>query len=144
MTMGGLEQKRRMFFDRMGIGPLVDFTANGNQYHMGYYLADDIYLTWPVFMKMTSFPTELKRTYFSLRQEAARKDVEQAFSVLQSCWALVKGPTQFFYEGDITDIIYVAIVLHNMIMDDEGEEVDNVPVEHIAGPSYGVADALFI
>ena len=56
-----------------------------------------------------------------------------------SRWALVKGPTRFFYEDDITGIIYAAIVLHSMIMENKGEDAINVPIEHIAGPSHGVA-----
>lgn len=122
-----------------GISFLVDFTANDNQYHMVYYLADDIYLTWSVFVRTISCSIEPKRIYFAQRQEAARKDVEWAFYVLQARWALVNGPTRFFYKGDITDIIYAAIVLHNMIVEDEGEEVANVPVEPTVGPSHGVA-----
>ncbi|XP_047952863.1 uncharacterized protein LOC125198588 [Salvia hispanica] len=62
---------------------------------MGYYLADGI------------------------AQESARNDVERAFGVLQSRFALVKGPTRFFYQGDIADIMYACIIMHNMIIDDE-------------------------
>ncbi|XP_047965191.1 uncharacterized protein LOC125209646 [Salvia hispanica] len=46
------------------------------------------------------------RKYFARAQESARKDVERAFGVLQSRFALVKGPTRFFYQGDIADIMY--------------------------------------
>ena len=77
--------------------------------------------------------------YFAQRQEAARKDVERAFGVLQSRFALVKGPARFFYKGDLTDIIYAAIVLHNMIVESDDEDVTDVPVEDIAGSSHGVA-----
>ncbi|XP_047966060.1 uncharacterized protein LOC125210561 [Salvia hispanica] len=106
---------------------------------MGYYLADGIYPKWPIFVKTISCPTEEKRSYFAQRQEAARKRVERAFGVLQSRFALVKGPTRFFYKGDITDIIYAAIVLHNMIVESKDEDVADVPVEDIAGSSHGVA-----
>ncbi|XP_074267108.1 uncharacterized protein LOC141590413 [Silene latifolia] len=34
-----------------GRGPNVQFTVNGSQYNMGYYLADDIYPEWHVFVK---------------------------------------------------------------------------------------------
>ncbi|XP_047953192.1 uncharacterized protein LOC125199069 [Salvia hispanica] len=133
-------QSSPLFNDQcQGIGPLVNFTANGNQYQMGYYLADGIYPKWPVFVKTISCPTEEKRSYFAQRQEAARKDVERAFGVLQSRFALVKGPARFFYKGDLTDIIYAAIVLHNMIVESDDEDVTDVPVEDIAGSSHGVA-----
>ncbi|XP_042005900.1 uncharacterized protein LOC121754642 [Salvia splendens] len=68
-----------------GLGPAIYFTVNGNPYKMGYYLADGIYPSWPVFSKMIRCPTESKRAYFTQNQEVARKDVEQAFSVLQAC-----------------------------------------------------------
>ncbi|XP_047979128.1 uncharacterized protein LOC125221044 [Salvia hispanica] len=56
---------------------VIKFTANGRQHHMRYYLADDIYPSWPVFLKMISFPTDLKRAFFAQRQESARKDMER-------------------------------------------------------------------
>ncbi|XP_047961523.1 uncharacterized protein LOC125206293 [Salvia hispanica] len=58
-----------------GNGPVIKFTVNGRQYHMGYYLDDDIYPRWPVFLKTISCPTDERRELFASRQEAARKDV---------------------------------------------------------------------
>ena len=34
-----------------GVGPTINFVANGNRHDMGYYLADEIYPRWPVFVK---------------------------------------------------------------------------------------------
>ena len=76
----------------LGVGPAVSFVANGNQHNMGYYFADGIYPMWPVFVKMIRCATEDRKKYFASRQEAARKDVERAFGVLQSRWTVVKGP----------------------------------------------------
>ncbi|XP_042012054.1 uncharacterized protein LOC121760459 [Salvia splendens] len=67
-----------------GLGPAIDFTVNDNPYKMGYYLADDIYPSWPIFFKTIRCSTEPKRAYFAQKQEAARKDVERAFGVLQA------------------------------------------------------------
>ena len=75
--------------------PTIEVTANGRQYHMGYYLADGIYPRWPVFVKTISCPMGDKRLLFAAKQEAAQKDVERAYGMLQSRWAIVKGPARF-------------------------------------------------
>ncbi|XP_047979474.1 uncharacterized protein LOC125221398 [Salvia hispanica] len=66
----------------------ANFVANDNHHNMGYYLADGIYPSWPVFMKSIKHPVGPKKNYFATRQEAARKDVERAFGALQSRWAM--------------------------------------------------------
>ncbi|XP_047948785.1 uncharacterized protein LOC125194570 [Salvia hispanica] len=103
-----------LFNERInGLGPSIEFTANGNVHNMGYYLADGIYPQWPVFLKTIRCPLGDRRRYFARAQESARKDVERAFGVLQSRFALVKGPTRFFYQGDIADIMYACIDVTN-------------------------------
>jgi hypothetical protein len=46
--------------------------------------------------------------------------VEQAFGVLQSCFAIVWGPTQLWDEETLNAIMTTCIIMHNMIIDDEG------------------------
>ncbi|XP_047979043.1 uncharacterized protein LOC125220959 [Salvia hispanica] len=80
------------------------------------------------------------RKYFARAQESARKDVERAFGVLQARFALVKGPTRFYYQGDIADIMYACIIMHNMIIEDEHEGVLNVTNDtSVASSSHGVS-----
>nr|KYP39171.1 hypothetical protein KK1_039535 [Cajanus cajan] len=43
----------------------VNFTVNGTQYDMGYYLADDIYPEFATFVKTTSMPQGEKRKLFA-------------------------------------------------------------------------------
>ncbi|XP_042051326.1 uncharacterized protein LOC121796569 [Salvia splendens] len=75
---------------------------------------------------MTSFleddllPNVAKRALFAQRQESARKDVERGFGVLQARWAIVKGPTRSWYMHHIANVMYACIILHNMIIHDEG------------------------
>ncbi|XP_047938127.1 uncharacterized protein LOC125185608 [Salvia hispanica] len=59
------------------------------------------------------------------KQESARKDVERAFGVLQSRWAIVKGPTRFWYKDVIADVMYACIIMHNMIVEQERGHVTN-------------------
>ncbi|XP_047973455.1 uncharacterized protein LOC125215918 [Salvia hispanica] len=77
-----------------GEGPTVRFMANGTQYNRAYYLADGIYPRWPVFVKTIRQPVGPKQTYFAAKQESARKDVERAFGVLQSRWAILRCPVR--------------------------------------------------
>jgi hypothetical protein len=72
--------------------PLCNYTINGHDYNMGYYLADDIYPQWVAFVKtIISKQHGKKKSHFATMQEAGRKDVERAFGVLQACWAIVSG-----------------------------------------------------
>lgn len=83
-----------------GQAPKVDYIINGHDYTMGYYLADGIYPSWATFVKTIPHPQGNKRKYFARAQEAVRKDVERAFGVLQSRFAIVRGPAHFW--DDIT------------------------------------------
>ncbi|XP_074377086.1 uncharacterized protein LOC141718608 [Apium graveolens] len=53
-----------------GRGPEMKYTINGNEYNMGYYLADGIYLSWPAFVKTIPKPQGNKRKYFAAAQES--------------------------------------------------------------------------
>jgi hypothetical protein len=65
-----------------GESPPRNYTVNGRDYNMGYYLADVIYPQWAAFMKTISEPRGNKQSHFATMQEAARKDMERTFCVL--------------------------------------------------------------
>jgi hypothetical protein len=98
----------------------VNYTINGHEYTMGYYLADEIYPNWSTFVKTIPRPLGAKRKYFASKQESARKDVEWAFGVLQSCFAIVRGPVRYWDEETLANIMKACIIMHNMIIEDEG------------------------
>lgn len=77
---------------RQGIMSPVHYTINNHTYGTGYFLADDIYPDWSTFVKAISHPWEENKVYFIQMQESRRKDVEQAFGVLQACWGVLHGP----------------------------------------------------
>ena len=104
-----------------GQAPKVDYSINGHDYTMGYYLADGIYPSWATFVKTIPHPQGNKRKYFARAQEAVRKDVERAFGVLPSRFAIVRGPAHFWDDITLGYIIKACVIMHNMIIKDEGE-----------------------
>jgi hypothetical protein len=88
--------QRSPVFGRLADGNAlsVSFEVIGHTYTKSYYLADGIYPEWPIFVKTHRNPTEEKYSRFAKEQEACRKNVEQAFGVLQSHWAIVRHPAK--------------------------------------------------
>jgi hypothetical protein len=105
-----------------GRAPPANYTINYHNYHMGYYLADGIYPPLATIVKTYSAPDTQKIFFFAQMQEAARKDVERAFGVLQARFAIVKGPARFWDADTLSYIMKTCIILHNMIVEDEREE----------------------
>ena len=69
-----------------GRAPEVNYSVNGNDYNMGYYLTDGI------ISYIIPCPQGDMRRLFSKYQEGQRKDVERAFGVLQSRFAIIRCP----------------------------------------------------
>ncbi|XP_057523881.1 uncharacterized protein LOC130803698 [Amaranthus tricolor] len=102
-----------------GRAPPVNFTVNGNQYGMAYYLTDGIYPKWATFIQSITEPQTAKTRLFAQHQEAARKDVERAFGVLKARFAIIRKPSLAWDEERLSDIITSCIIMHNMIVEDE-------------------------
>jgi hypothetical protein len=45
-----------LFVEQLREAPQVQYSINGRQYNIGYYLAGDIYPEWPVFVKSIRQP----------------------------------------------------------------------------------------
>ncbi|XP_042454993.1 uncharacterized protein LOC122039043 [Zingiber officinale] len=119
-----------------GNAPDDNFTVNNTSYTKGYYLTDGIYPEWATFMKGFPCPEDSKRNKkIKERQEAARKDVERAFGVLQAHCTIIRGPTQSWYKNDLKNIMYTCIILHNMIIEDEGDASINWSDEDSLSPA---------
>ena len=67
-------------------------------------------------MKTISTPITKKETTFAGWQEAAQKDVEHTFGVLQSKWRLLTSPVEMWDEVHIQDMVISYIILHNMMI----------------------------
>jgi hypothetical protein len=125
--------QRSPIFTRLaeGQGPQVNYNINGNDYSLSYYLADGIYPSWATFVKTIPEPQDNKKKYFAKAQEACRKDVERAFGVLQSCFAIVCGSARLWDEESIENIMMTCITMHNMIVEDEQDEEDDFMYDYM-------------
>ena len=65
--------------------------------------------------------------------------MERCFGVLQARFAIVRGPSRFWSKDDMTIIMKACIVLHNMIVEDERDEVS---LEQEYGGPYTSSAAL--
>jgi hypothetical protein len=95
------------------------FTTNGYEYDRNYLLTDEIYHHWSCFVSTIHMPPNGKRSHFAKFQEAARKDVERCFGVLQARFAIVRNPASQWSMDFITDIMFACYTLHNMILAEE-------------------------
>ena len=114
------------------------FYANENFYKAGYYLTDGIYPEYATFVKTFTDPIDNKRKHFKKKQESARKDIERAFGVLKKRWRVLQQPARYFNKEMMHDVIYTCIILHNMILEDEGKALcqDFNPEDPTLDPTY--------
>ncbi|XP_023874182.1 uncharacterized protein LOC111986730 [Quercus suber] len=113
-----------------GHASAVNYSINGHEYTMGYYLADGIYPKWSTFIKTIPSPQGHKNKLFAKAQEANRKDVERAFGVLQARFAIVHGPARFFHSETLQDIMNACVILHNMIVEEERDVNEVVELDY--------------
>ena len=73
-------------------------------------------------MKTISEPRGNKQSHFATMQEAARKDVERAFGVLQAHWGIMRSAAMM-WESETWQLMTCCVILHNMIVEDEGDGV---------------------
>ena len=109
-----------------GRAPKVNFKVNNHTYHMAYYLTDGIYPHWATFIQSIPLPQGPKAVRFAERQEATRKDVERAFGVLQSRFAIVKNPALQWDKEKIGRIMRCCVILYNMIVENERDGYNQI------------------
>lgn len=105
-----------------GDAPRIRFNVNGNEYSMGYWLADGIYQQLACIVKAYKPPyiDDIdKKKKFTKHQESRRKDVERCFGILKQRWQVLTRPCKFWRADNIDSMMKACILLHNMIINDE-------------------------
>ncbi|XP_073154148.1 uncharacterized protein [Henckelia pumila] len=120
-----------------GVAPPANYVIQGKEYIVRYYLADGIYPKWATLVQTIHNPQGPKRQYFAARHESCRKDVERAFGVLQSKWAIITGPARLWSKQVLHDIMTTCIIMHNMIIEDEKNE-------HVSVTNYREAPTPYV
>ena len=101
-----------------GWAPPIQFRNNGTTHNMGHYLTNDIYSDWATLVKTILMPHIEKRKLFT-KCQVTIKDVERAFGVLKSCFAIIRSPSHYWHMDIMKNIILTCIILYNMIVEDE-------------------------
>ena len=90
-------------------------------------------------MKTIPLPQTEEHKLFAKHQEGARKDVERAFGVLQSRFSIVRRPARLWKRKSIGRIMLACVILHNMIVEDEGEQVKiHIDLNQNPGASFAL------
>ena len=95
-----------------------------------YFLADGIYPQLSCLVKTIHEPMTITQHYFAKRQEGARKDVERTFALLQRRFWILAQNSRFWFKEHMHLIITCCIVLHNMILEDERDELTTQEKEY--------------
>ncbi|XP_057774941.1 uncharacterized protein LOC130993922 [Salvia miltiorrhiza] len=69
----------------------------------------------------STMATTPKEARFKKMQESAQKDVERPFAVLQARCGIIRSPARSWYVEHLKDIMMCCIILHNMIVESEGQ-----------------------
>jgi hypothetical protein len=74
----------------------LGFIVNGKEYPCYHLLADGIYPPLSCFVQANHQPGNKKRAHFRKMQEVVQKDVEWAFGVLQTKFAITANPLKLW------------------------------------------------
>jgi len=77
-------------------------------------------------LKLSRFPRARRKNSSQNIKKSIRKDVEQAFSVLQARFTIVRGPTCLMDQKQFGVVMRACVILHNMIVKDERDNYELV------------------
>ncbi|CAH1446713.1 unnamed protein product [Lactuca virosa] len=118
-----------------GTAPDSSFQVVGTSYRNGDYLVDGIYSERACFMKSLSCSNDCKRLKFKRAQEKVRKDVKRVFGALKKRWHILKYLAPYMEEKKMSEVMYTCIILHNMILEDEGNVICEYNENEIVPPT---------
>ena len=97
---------------------VVPFNVSDEEFKKVFVLVDGIYPRYSRFVRGISEPiTEIEKNYTGW-QEAARKDIERAFGVLQCKFQWIDRPIQLHDMKGIAKRVATCLVLHNICVAD--------------------------
>ena len=107
----------KSFLD-MSFATNVDFEFEvGNKvFKWLWLLVDSIYLELVCFVKTIQEPISQAAMHYMAWQEAACKDIECAFSMLQRKFHILVKCIKMWYMGDISSVMHTCVILHNMMV----------------------------
>ena len=93
----------------------LHYCINGTVRDYLYFLVDGIYPKSPIFISTISDATPgSKDKLFATYQEAVRKDIERAFSVIVKKFDILSRSIWFRRKDVIRNVLHTCIILHNM------------------------------
>lgn len=97
---------------------VVPFKIGDEEFNRMFVLTDGIYPAYSRFVSGISSPVTDTEKTFTAWQEAARKDIERAFGVIQSCWKFTSKPIPLMSVKTISARMATCMMLHNMLVAD--------------------------
>jgi hypothetical protein len=97
---------------------VVPYNISGEEFDALFLLVDGIYPKYSRFVKGIKDPITEQECGYTGWQEAARKDIERAFGVLQCRWQFMRKPIELMDLGLITQRVKTCLILHNMGVSD--------------------------
>jgi hypothetical protein len=103
-----------------GTSPVVDYklTDAGPWRKTAYFLTDGIYPEQAFLVKAYKQPFTKQEKSFTKAQEAARKDVERAFGILQRRFQTLTKGAEWWSVDTMKSVMLACIILHNMGIED--------------------------
>ncbi|XP_022023758.1 uncharacterized protein LOC110924022 [Helianthus annuus] len=70
----------------------------------------------------------------------ASKDIERAFGVLKKRWRILSMPCRVYQKDQIRNVMYACIIIHNMILEDEGRAIVEYYPEETQSNNEDISD----
>jgi hypothetical protein len=97
---------------------VVPYKISDSEFDALFLLVDGIYPKYSRFVKGIKDPINEQECAYTGWQEAARKDIERAFGVLQCQWQFMRKPVELLDLELVTMRVKSCLILHNMGVSD--------------------------